>query len=1364
MVPWRNASPSTATRPASKPSFRRARRAGLSGVIALEILVMLASLLAPATMSAAKPAQANDQASSADATPPPPDPLATETPSDPAPAAVVDAAPASTPDPTPTPTPDPTPTPVVVAPTIASDLPDYSPGQLVTLTGSGWSGDSTVTISVNDDAGNVWHYSDTSAVSASGTILDTFNLPTSFIAQYYVTATGAQTGRVATSSFTDAAPPSVDGPEQCDPPTGYNPATYTCAPVSPIGWTNGNNNGPYAEGETVPYRLSFDNLLVGDVYAVRIGWDTSKSGKHALDYLKSYNATVTGASACVGLAIAVNCSGASDTLAIPVDSIMQSDPEWSVNSGVQDAGVFTMFGGDLTATSGYTLDRSVGGDVTEPPGSTCTSGGCYAGDTTTFITVTFTAQADKAMVAWGGHIAERDDWGTDNSAIAVTGSPYHMRFASWRDVTSNQTLNGGNADRSLSAEAVIYPGSITIVKQASVEGATSFAFTASPAPLSAFSLVDDGADATTPFNAKTFSNILAFGTYTVIETPIPSGWSLGSIACVDPTSDSTTNPATATASIDLAEGESITCTFTNNLIAVPSIDVEKLIWTGTTFVDADAAPGPSLASSSAPVYKFVVTNTGNVTLGSISLSDSPVIASFFSDQPLTTACSIPSTLAAGGSITCYGSLAWAAGQQTDTATASGTFSGTTYSDTDDANYFGSAPAFNITKDASVPDGTANVAGEVISYTISVANTGNVTLTGVSVTDPFADAGSIVRDAVDVVGDEDNLLEVGETWGYTASHTVTQAELDAGGNYDTGAPTGFDSLRNVATAHSNETPDDTDDAIVPVAQTKSIDLLKTAGAIDQTVVGSTTRTDAGDQLTYTFKITNTGNVTLTGVDLDDALVGRTNSTCTATTLAPGAFTTCTSTYTLTQADINAGSVTNNAEACGDPPTGTEVCDTDTTTTPISQVKSIDVEKYVWDGTTWQDADSATGPTIVGPTAPVFKFTVTNTGNVTLGGIALSDSPDISTFYANQALSTPCVKPASLLPGGTFTCYGSLAWAAGQQTDTATASGTFNSYAYSDTDPANYIGKVQVNVLKTVNGKLFSGPSLTFELRTGAAPVNGQFGTVLETQLATVANGGQISFATLLVPGTYQLCEIVPEGYVPSYIWGTYGVDWFKPGYAAGTGGLDPNILVCVNFTIGANGVINFQNGQQTIQPGGNILINNQVGQMPRTIGYWKNHAASKESGGGQAPILDRMLCKATQAGQTITIGTLALPGCSPSADDAGTFSTYAVRLLNKSTIDTNKKQSSDPCFNVAAQLLAYRLNQPFGAWPNSVAASAADYAQQMLVQLGFGGKANQCKATTKGVANLNYLNGILDAYNNDTLAIANLAVPYPGIYK
>src|SRR4029079_18737903 len=89
-------------------------------------------------------------------------------------------------------------------------------------------------------------------------------------------------------------------------------------------------------------------------------------------------------------------------------------------------------------------------------------------------------------------------------------------------------------------------------------------------------------------------------------------------------------------------------------------------------------------------------------------------------------------------------------------------------DTDDASVpVTRTPSLNIVKDvSSVSDGpdafpgtVVNGAGDVINYTITVQNTGNTTLTGVTVTDPYANVGSIVRVA-DVVGDGDNLLEVG----------------------------------------------------------------------------------------------------------------------------------------------------------------------------------------------------------------------------------------------------------------------------------------------------------------------------------------------------------------------------------------------------------------------------------------------------------------------------------------------------------------------------------------------------------------------------------------------------------------------------
>ena len=102
--------------------------------------------------------------------------------------------------------------------------------------------------------------------------------------------------------------------------------------------------------------------------------------------------------------------------------------------------------------------------------------------------------------------------------------------------------------------------------------------------------------------------------------------------------------------------------------------------------------------------------------------------------------------------------------------------------------------------------------DIIDYTIAVSNTGNQTLTGVTVADPFISNLVLVADAASADGE----LDVGETWSYTASHVVTQAEIDAG------TP-----IVNVATADSNQTGPDTDDASVTVEQAAALNIVKDA---------------------------------------------------------------------------------------------------------------------------------------------------------------------------------------------------------------------------------------------------------------------------------------------------------------------------------------------------------------------------------------------------------------------------------------------------------------------------------------------------------------------------------------------------------
>lgn len=317
--------------------------------------------------------------------------------------------------------------------------------------------------------------------------------------------------------------------DQCANGSLTSPNNPACDPNE---WVNGNlgaSKSHYFEGDSIAYRLLFDNLSL-DSHTVTIEWDTTKSSTHAIDYITTFDRTITTANPCAG--VTLNCSSP-NTFPIP------ADPQVTGAGKTQIPGNFTLYGGTITAVSAYTYDTGTG----------------FVGDKSARLSITFTASAANPVLAWGGHIATRADWGMTGSAISISGSPYHTRLI---DLDGS----GGNQDRSLSAEAVIFPGSITIIKDATPNGSTSFPFTASPAPLTSFSLVDDGTSA----NTKVFSNITNFQTYTINETPVPTNWGFDSVSCsvVSPNGGSYTT-STTTVNIVMKEGEEWTCTYLDSI-------------------------------------------------------------------------------------------------------------------------------------------------------------------------------------------------------------------------------------------------------------------------------------------------------------------------------------------------------------------------------------------------------------------------------------------------------------------------------------------------------------------------------------------------------------------------------------------------------------------------------------------------------------------------------------------------------------------------------------------------------------------------------------------------------------------------------
>jgi LPXTG-motif cell wall-anchored protein len=221
-----------------------------------------------------------------------------------------------------------------------------------------------------------------------------------------------------------------------------------------------------------------------------------------------------------------------------------------------------------------------------------------------------------------------------------------------------------------------------------------------------------------------------------------------------------------------------------------------------------------------------------------------------------------------------------------------------------------APAIELVKTGELV-GTGEV-GDTIEFTLTATNTGNVTLTDVAIDDPLPGLSELVYSWPG----EPGVLAPGESVTATATYTLTQADVEAGDVDNTATVEG--------TPPSGEPVDATDEVTVPTSPAPAIDLVKEATLEGDGAVG--------DTIAYSFTATNTGNVTLTDVVIDDPLPGLSELSYEwpgePGVLAPGESVTASATYTLTQADVDAGRVDNTATVTGSSPGGDPVTSTDT----------------------------------------------------------------------------------------------------------------------------------------------------------------------------------------------------------------------------------------------------------------------------------------------------------------------------------------------------------------------------------------------------------------------------------------------------
>ncbi len=241
-----------------------------------------------------------------------------------------------------------------------------------------------------------------------------------------------------------------------------------------------------------------------------------------------------------------------------------------------------------------------------------------------------------------------------------------------------------------------------------------------------------------------------------------------------------------------------------------------------------------------------------------------------------------------------------------------------------------SPSYNMVK--TVNPMSISAPG-TLTYTFTFTNNGNVALQNLTVSDTNIDAGSLSCNGdSDSDGDIDSLA-VGASETCTATRTVTQADIDNDANLvNTAVPSAEDTAGDPATEDNDGDPstpnDDSDNtATTTISQVPGLALVKTAAVND---VNGNGFSDAGDTITYSFTVSNTGNVALTFTGVSDPMLPGLSCTLTPATLAVGATDmalTCTgNVYTLTAADVAAGQVDNSAVGSANDPNGNPVNDT------------------------------------------------------------------------------------------------------------------------------------------------------------------------------------------------------------------------------------------------------------------------------------------------------------------------------------------------------------------------------------------------------------------------------------------------------
>jgi hypothetical protein len=486
---------------------------------------------------------------------------------------------------------------------------------------------------------------------------------------------------------------------------------------------------------------------------------------------------------------------------------------------------------------------------------------------------------------------------------------------------------------------------------------------------------------------------------------------------------------TGTVTAQTAVGDPITASDPSHYLGLtyPAIKIKK----ATNGDDADQAPGPQIQAGSTVLWTYVVTNTGDVALASIAVTD---------DKGVAVTCP-KAALAPGESMTCTGSGTAQIGQYKNVGAVTGqSLCGATVTDDDPSHYYGiDTPGITIVKktngqDANTAPGPEIEVGAPVLWEYLVTNTGKITLTGVAVTDDKGVAVTCPK----------TTLKAGESMTCTGNGTAQACQYQ---NLGTATGTAYGGAKVSASDPSHYFG-----KIYPAIQIKK----STNGQDADTAPGP--EIAVGAPVAWTYVVTNTGDAALTGVKVtDDKGV---SVSCPKTSLQPGESMTCTGNGTAQEGQYkNVGAVT------GQPSCGNPVSDDDPSHYFGKKAENPAIK--IVKKTNGEDANTAPGPEIKVGSTVTWTYIVTNTGDVALSNVKVTD---------DKGVAVSCPK-TTLAAGESMTCSGSGKAVACQYTNIGTATGKSPAgQTVSANDPSNYYGKTYpaIEVEAKINGDYADTP--------------------------------------------------------------------------------------------------------------------------------------------------------------------------------------------------------------------------------------------------------------------------------------------------